>query len=387
MSLVTYNNNPFNLKELGSTYLTGLARELQQLQADPLAKFLPVLNSPVDDLRFETVLDSIRLTGVVAPGQNNGLNTMDKGKTMKLEPAHFRRGDFIDAKTINILRQPGTENKIWGMGIVERQMRMLVDQANMMFTVLRAQLFNGAINYTDPMNPNYPIQANSGIPAANYYTIGAAGGAHADFNAAAKWTDLANSKPVDDLLRLKWRTYRNNIAEPDTILMNGVVAEILMRNEQIRSFMRNDTGLASNMGFCTFANGMIDSICGMKVVIVNTVYDEDFIDSNGLVAQRRKYVLPVNKVVVFASRNPQLPGEVLGHTVMTPGENLQSRTPGIWVETWDHKTGGGPTSAPGVGLQIGMSGIPFFMHPGWVNQLQIADVADVTAITGNAYVV
>lgn len=385
MSLTNYDNTPFNLKELGGTYMTGLARELQQLQDDPLNEFLPQLTVPDRFIRIERIDDDLRLTGAVNPGMPNNLNSWDKGTTMDVRPAYFRRGDTIDMDTINYLRQPGTEQKRWGMGIVQRQMKKLVDQCNMMWTVLRAQLFSGAINYTD-VQSGVSVQANSGIPASNFFVIGSAGGAHADFNSFVKWTDLANSNPIDDLLTLKHRTWRANIAAPDTILMNGTTMELLMKNEKIRGYQRNDSGLNQSMGFVTFANGQISTINGMRVIVVNTLYDEDYLDGNGVLKQRRKYILPVNKIVVFASKNPRMPGEALGHTFITQGES-PSGTPGIWVETWDHKTNGGPTTAPGVSMQVGMAGLPFFIHPAWVNIVQIAEVADVTSATGSLYVV
>lgn len=376
-----YGDAPFSIKELGGTYLTKLAAEIQQLQADPLAQYLPTVQIPEEDIRVEWLEDSLRLTGVVKPGMPNGLNRMDKAKSFKVEPAYFRRGDFIDMKTINYLRAPGTVDKQWGMTLVDRQMRLLVEQANMMLTVLRAQLFTGGINYTDNEN-GVTITAASGIPANNYFGIGVVtgGSGNTDFNGLPKWTNPA-AKVFDDLLKLKNRQERRNKTMPTHIIMNGALMEILMRNDQIRDFLRNDSGLAERFGFITMKNGEIDTLVGLKVVKCNTVADFD--DADGVT--RRRYIVPVNKVVIFSTGNPQLPSEPLGWTYLTKGEHPYGGM-GVWVETMDARYRG-PQAAPGVAMQIGMAGLPFFQHPNWVNVVTVADVADVTGVTGTDYTV
>jgi hypothetical protein len=376
---------PFSIKELGGTFLTKLAAEMAQLQADPLGQFLPTILTPEEDIRVEWLVDSLALTGVVKPGMPNPLNHQDKARSFKVEPAYFRKGDFIDMKTINYLRQPGTVDKTWGMGLVERQMRMLVDQANMMMTVLRAQLFTGGINYTDPQT-QVTITAASGIPANNYFTIGQAtggGSGNADFLTAGggkQWTD-PTAKVLDDLLKIKNRQERRNFAKPTHLIMNGELMEVLMRNEQIREYLRTDSGLADRFGFITFADGEIATLCGMKVVKCNTL--ADFPKADGSFGFDRKYIIQPNQVIMFTDKNPLLASEPLGFSYLTKGEHPYGGM-GIWVETMDARYRG-PQAAPGVAMQIGMAGLPYFQHPAWVNVLTVAELANVSLQTGADY--
>lgn len=376
-----YGDAPYSIKELGGTYLTKLAQEIQQLGADPLGQFLPTVQIPEEQVRVEWIVDSLRLTGVVRPGMPNGLNRMDKAQSFTVEPAYFRRGDFIDMKTINYLRQAGTVNKQWGMSLVERQLRILVDQANMMMSVLRAQLFTGAVAYTDP-ETGVSITSPSGIPVNNYYTIGAAGGGplNTDFNAEVQWADLANAKIIDNVIKLKNRMWRRNRAMPTHMIMNGSLVETLTRNAQIRDMSRYDSQLASNFGYLGMANGEVDTICGVKIVKVNTIADFDQADGSTL----RRYIIPVNKVIMLTANNPMLPSEPLGYTYLTKGEHPYGGM-GMWVETMDAKYRG-PQASPGVAMQVGMAGLPFFQHPNWVNVITVATEAQVTAISGTDYV-
>lgn len=381
-----YNAAPYGIKQLGSTYLTELARELQQLQADPLGKFMPVREMQEKTLKIEWVEENLRVTGVVKPGMPNQLNTWAKARSFTIEPAYFRRGHFIDQDTINHLRAPGTLMQNYGMDLVQEQLQELVSQANMMLSVLRAQLFTGGINYTDP-ETGVNISAQSGIPTSNYYTVGT----DSPVATSAPWSDVVNSKPITDLQNVIFRARLEGKNTPTQIVMNGQLLHLLTMNKEVRSYLHPDafsailTGAPSVVQFG--ADGMPSRMAGLEVIRCDTLYDDLDTSTNQLV---RRYMWPINKVVIFSTTNPDLPGSILGNTFLTRGEhpNGASGGTGMWVRTFMGDQMGGPQTAPGVGMQVGMAGLPAFKKPRWVHILTVATASQITTATGSTkYVV
>lgn len=200
MALTNYAglNAPFGIRELGSTYVTQLAHEIQQLQSvDPTVGILPQEDHPFDQVRVEQVEDDLRLIGVVSGGSPNKLNTQGRGRSFNFSSAQFRRGDFIDMKLINSLRAPGgSPMQKYGMAQVKDRLSLLVGQANLMLAYLRAQLLSaGAINYTDPETGKTVI-TTSAVPATNLYTIGSGSSLAAGF---INWSDVNNATIVTDM--------------------------------------------------------------------------------------------------------------------------------------------------------------------------------------------
>lgn len=381
MSLTSYPDAPFGIQELGGTYLTELAQEIQQIQADPLGSFLPQRAIVDEQIRVEWVEGELRLLGVVNPGMPNGLNTFPTGKRLNMQPALFRRGQVIDQYTLNHLRAPGETQKLYGMELVQEQMTGLIEQGNMMLTVLRAQLLTGGINYVD-RETGVSVQADSGIPAGNLYTIGAT----APVAGSVPWSDIANSTPVTDLQHLVFRCELEGRNKPTHIGMNGALLFLLSLNHQIQQYLPNRTDSTSltATGVVQFGeDGLPTRIAGLQIVKVNTVYDD--YDAN-MVLQRR-YMWPLNKVTLFAPTHPSLPSQILGRTILTKGEHprgFEGET-GVWVETYDQKAMGTPTSAPGVGMKVGMAGLPVLMKPKWVHIVTVGTVADIENATSDKY--
>lgn len=380
-----YDSAPYGIKQLGSTFLTELARELQQLQGDPLGVFMPQREIQEKEIRVEWTEDNLRVTGVVRPGMPNRLNTFKNARSFSFQAATFRRGQFIDQETINYLRAPGSLTQTYGMDLVQEQMQELLDQANMMLTVLRAQLFLGGINYTDP-ETGVSVVADSGIPVGNYYTIGTS----APVTSSAHWSDPANATPVADLQNLIFRARLEGKNTPTHIVMNGQLLHMLQKNKEIRSYLNPEsvgallTGSTSLVQFG--ADGMPSRIAGLQIVRCDTLYDD--LDNTGALV--RRYLWPVNKVVMFSQTNPDLPGQVLGNTFLTRGEhpNGMNGGTGVWVRTFMGDSMGGPTTAPGVGMQVGMAGLPVFKKPKWVHVITVATQTEITNATGSTkYVV
>jgi len=381
-----YDSAPYGIKELGSTYLTEMARELQQLQADPLGKFLPQREIMEKEVKVEWTEDNLRVTGVVKPGMPNKLNTFAKAQSFSFQAAYFRRGQFIDQDTINYLRAPGTMMQEYGMDLVQEQMQELLDQGNMMLSVLRAQLFLGGINYTDP-ETGVSIVANSGIPAGNLYTIGTT----APVAGSPQWHLTATATPVTDLQKIIFRARLEGKNTPTHMIMNGQLLQLLMMNKEIRSYIHPTAPTSLQVGASSLvqlgADGYPTRICGVEIVRCDTLYDD--LDNTGALV--RRYLWPVNKVVLFSANNPDLPGQILGNTFLTKGEhpNGHNGSTGVWVRTFMGDSLGGPTTAPGVGMQVGMAGLPVFKKPKWVHILTVStNASDITGVTGSTkYVV
>lgn len=386
MSLITgHDSAPYGIKQLGSTYLTEIAREVQQLQADPLGKILPQRNIQERDVRVEWREDNLRTIGVVKPGMPNLLNKFGKANEFRFAPAYFRRGQFIDQDTINYLRMPGEANMHYGMELVQEQLAELLDQGNMMLSVLRAQLLTGGINYTDA-ETGVSVVASSGIPAGNYYTVGTT----APVASSTQWADTANATPITDLQKIIFRANVEGKAMPTHIIMNGQLAQLLMLNKEVRSYLHPDAQAALLTGAPAASQvdsfGMPTRMAGLEVITVNTLYDD--LDNNMNLV--RRYLWPINKVVILAASNPLIPSQALGFTYLTRGEHPQGMNgqTGVWVRTFMGDALGGPTTAPGVGMQVGMAGLPVLVKPKWVHVLTVASANQITTATASTkYVV
>lgn len=371
-------NAPFGIHELGATYLTELAREKQQLQdQDPIKLVFPDQDEFHDEVRVEWTEEELRLIGVVNPGQPNRLDTVGKGKTIIFQSATFRRGGFIDMKLINTLRAAGGDaQKKYGIQMVSDRMTNLIAGANRMFSLLRAQMLSGGINYTDPENGNV-LTADSGIPNANYYTIGSG-----VMTGSAHWMDYANAKPVSDVQTMLYRMELEGKVAPTHVVMGSAVREALGRNAEVRANLPGNTNGLPSLGLVTLnAQGKVDSICGIKIVVHNMVYD-DLVGGT----LERQYMWPVNKIAFLSLTDPQT-GEHVARTRKTLGEHPQG-LPGMYVRSGasDPNNLDDATQAPGVRFQVGDAGLPVLLKPWWVHVVTVATVQQVKDALGTKYI-
>ncbi len=368
---------PLGVLELGATFLTELAQAAQQLQNDNLGSFLPDKPIPTKRVEVQVKDGNLRLTGIVNPGMPNGLNKWDTYRSFSYEPALFRRGSFVDMETVNYLSAHDPGAKAYGMDLIQSQVQDLTNQANMMNAVMRAQLLLGGIDITD-VETKVQVQANAGIPVGNAITVGVTAG----FGSDLKWDDV-DADIIDFLIRARNRAKLLALAEPDTLIMNGNVQQLLLRNKKIREILGyQGAGARDTFGFVKVQDGKVVELVGMKIVTCDTLYDED--QADGTI--RRRFVIPNNKVVMLTTKHPMPPGATLGYTVLAKGEHPTGGM-GIWMRSWDQHAMGGPQSAPGVGIQLGMSSLPVLYYPKWVHNITIADNGAIEAIVGNAYAV
>lgn len=373
MALTDYSkvSAPFGILELGHPYLTEFAQEIQQIQSvDPLLEALPQRMIPEKEVRVEWTESELRLLGIVLPGKPNKMNSFGDAKSFSFKPAYFRRGDFLDMELVNHLRQAGSMQKTYGMDLIQERLMNLLDQANLMMSVLRAQLLTGGINLTDN-ETGFSVVANSGIPAANLYTTAAlTGGA---------WTDTTNAKIVDDVQKLLYTMELQGRNRPTHMIMSAPMHELVSRNAQVRSFLSQLTGLA-NMGLVTWGqDGLVESIAGIKIIVHKMLFDDD--------TKGRKFMWPVHKVTFVSMTHPSMPTQKLGYTVLTKGEHPADGM-GVWVRTGEVREDNliDPTLPPGVPMQVGMAGLPVLYKPYWAHVVSVAadEAAVSTALTGAA---
>lgn len=371
-------NAPYGIAELGSTYMTELARETWQLQTmDPTAPILTEKTIPVKEVRVEWTVEELRLIGVVPTGKINKMNTHGKAKSYSYQLANFRRGDFIDQDLINHLRAPGGDAmQEYGMELVSERVSTLVAQLHHMMCFLRAGILTGGINYTD-VETNYTIQEASNIPTSNYYTIGTT----TSVATSAHWSDLVNADVVSDFQTLVYQMKIAALNKPTKAVMSSAMRELISRGTKIRQFLPGNLSGLYNTGLVQWGeDGYVSRICGVEIVEHFMLYD-DYIAGT----MTRQYIWPVNKVTFLAESNPALPGQRVGYTVIGKGEN-PANVPGWYLRTYGSEQMIDPSMPPGLAMQLGGNALPILYKPWWVHVVTPCTYAEIKAALPDAYI-
>ena len=384
MSLTDYSgvDAPFGIRELGSTFMTELAREIQQIQeTDPLRDILPNKEQFVKEVRVEWTEEELRLMGVVAPGKPNKMNTQGKVKVMTHQAANFRRGDFIDQDLINHLRAPGGDaEKQYGMDMVQERLQSLVDQANLMFAYLRMQAMSGGIDYTDP-ETGFSVEADSGIPTRNNYEIGVNGDV-VDLSASAKWHDLTNADVVADFQTMLYAMKLEGKNAVTHCVMGTAMRELISRGTKIRQFLPGNLSGLYNTGLVQWGeDGKVSKICGITIIEHYMLVDL----GDPRVGLVREFMWPVEMVCFFSKSHPNLPTQTLGYTAITKGEN-PANVPGMYVRTRGAAELHDPQLPPGVMMQVGTAGLPVLRKPWWVHLVKASTKTAIKNALGDKYI-
>ncbi len=373
-------NAPYGVKELGYVYLTALAHEIQQIQSgDPLAEDLPQKEIREKEIRVEWKEDQLRLMGVVRPGRGNKLATYGNAKYFTSRGSYFRRGDFLDMDTVNHLRAPGGTD-LYGLAFIDERMRELMGQTNQTWAFLRAMaLSTGEIDYTDYETGN-TIEADFNVPAANKSWD------ETDFEGGTKWTHV-DADVVTDFQTLLFKMRLMGKNKPTKCVMSAQMQMVLSLNAQVRAHLPgNHTNGLNALGLVTWNDqGLVSSIAGVKITVHEKVYDD--YDADGDLV--RRYMWPLNKVSFYSTTHPDMPTEYLGKTYITPGEHPQALkgATGVWVRSgWSSDDNLiDPGEAPGVKLQVGMSGLPVLHKPAWLHIVTPCSESDLTDRLGTMY--
>jgi hypothetical protein len=380
MALTDFTNvdAPYGIAELGSTFMTERARETWQLQTvDPLAMVLGEKIMPTKEIRVEWTVEELRLIGVVPAGKPNKMNTHGQAKSFTHQAANFRRGDFIDQDLINHLRAPGGDAmQEYGMELVDERLTLLIGQIALMMANLRTQMMTGGINYTDA-ETGYSVLAASAIPTSNYYTIGTT----ATVATSAHWTDLVNADVVSDFQTLLYQMQINARNKPTKCVMSTAMRQVISRGTKLRQFLPGNLSGLFATGLVQWGDdGLVTRIAGVDI-IEHFMLMDDYVA--GVIT--RQYMWPVNKVTFFAETNPSLPGQRVGYTVITKGENPKN-TPGMYVRTYGAENLIDPTLPPGLAMQVGVAGLPVLYKPWWVHVVTACTVAEIKAVLGATYI-
>lgn len=347
-----------DIASLGTTVLTRLALTFEQFSGDPLSRFFPRETTMNSSITIERVREGVGVAPLVSPGFTDVLTDNAQVERMNVFPAYVRESDFIPMNIINDLRKLGTLNEKEGKEFIAKRLQRLTNRNNHLYTMLKAQVLLGGINYTDPRTKQ-SINVPTGIPASNLFDVVAAG--------LPGFANQANSTPVELLKRFRRRIFNIAKVEPKYIIMTSDLQTILEGNAEV--LRRQEVSFLSQTGFVTFNEGKLTHIAGMQILCFDHVYQDP---TNNTVQK----LWPINKIVLASDAHPDFPGESVGKMMFCIGEDPAGR-PGLWVRSGPDTT---PPAAPGRSVQIGNSGLPYLVYPDWIGIMTVDSVANLTAL-------
>src|ERR1035437_8212356 len=309
-------------------------------------------------ITIERVRDGVGVAPLVTPGMTDVLTDNAQVERMNVFPAYVRESDFIPMNIINDLRKVGTLNEKEGKEFIAKRLQRLTNRNNHLYTMLKAQVMLGGINYTDPRTKQ-SINVPSGIPASNLFDVVAAG--------LAGFANQLNSTPVELLKRFRRKIFNIAKVEPKYIIMTSDLQTILEGNAEV--LHRQEVSFLSQTGFVTFSEGKLTHIAGMEILCFDHVYQDPTLNT----VQK---LWPINKIVLATDTHPDYPGSTIGHLMFCIGEDPAGR-PGLWVRSGPDTT---PPAAPGRSVQIGNSGLPYLEYPEWIGIMTVDSVANLTAL-------
>lgn len=347
-----------DIASLGTTVLTKLAQTFEQFSGDPISRFFPSETTLNSSITIERVREGVGVAPLVTPGFTDALTDNAQVERMNVFPAYVRESDNIPMNVINDLRKVGTLNEKEGKEFIAKRLRRLTNRSNHLFTMLKAQVLLGGINYTDPRTKQ-SINVPSGIPASNLFDVVAAG--------LPGFSNQANSTPVELLKRFRRKIFNVAKVEPKYIIMTSDLQTILEGNAEV--LRRQEVSFLSQTGFVTFTEGKLTHIAGMEILCFDHVYQDP---ASSAVSK----LWPINKIVLASDAHPDFAGESLGKMMYCIGEDPAGR-PGLWVRSGPDST---PPAAPSRSIQIGNSGLPYLIYPDWVGIMTVDSVANLTAL-------
>lgn len=363
---------------LGYTELLELAEYYSQLETqnngNPLSIFFPDQNIRQFKVKIQRRKMGVGITPLVNFGQPDVFAPDDSYDEKEVTPFPIRESAKISQITLNHLRQFNTYNEEAGLQEVARITERLVERRNNFIRIITAKMMLGGVNYVDPRT-KVGISLSANFHPANLITL-----------AAGDYFTNPASDPIQILLRNIHDLYSLGKAEPSHIIMSRHMRFILENHPVIRANMGlylpspNNSSTPSGYvaatmsngitnGYATMVNGKLDSIAGLKVIVVDTLYENPA--ENFAVRE----VWPAHKVAVVAQRRGS---SVIGRTTHTLGESPDMR-PGMYMVVAQDPPQ--PPMAPGGRLmQIGDNLIPHFDYPDWVRLMDVSTPALVDAV-------
>lgn len=348
-----------DIASLGTTVLTEMAQAFEQFPGDPIAQFFPMRNTMDPSVAIERVRQGVGIAPLVEMGQPDTMTDSALVDRRVVQPAHTRESDFVPQHVINNLRQVGTMNEKVGREFITDRVQRMTNRSNHFFAILRAMALLGGINYTDPRT-GVTLNVNMQIPAGNLRDLTGLG-------ATRTWDALATATAIRDLTIFRQKLYAVAKTKPTHVVMRSDLKTLLDLNADIIARVEG-SGALNATGFVEYRMGELYAIAGMQVITCDTLYDDP-------VTNTRKYVWPVHKVALVASRHEQASGEFVGRQDMCVGEDPMGR-PGLWMRSGPDTS---PPAPPGRSIQMGNTGLPYLRYPDWVGIMTVGVEATVQA--------
>ena len=407
---------------LGSLELTQLARSFGELDATDLSMFFPSEEIIPRTVVIETIKSSMGLMTMVDMGMPDTAKlSNDRVERRIVEPAVFRESDFLDHGFINQIREYGSMNEATPIAtLINRRVEKLVAKRNRTINFFRAQALLGHIHHVDPITKAV-CDVSMQIPEHNffhyqgYFESASEGDVVSTTHDLKAYADLVNDKgrpeallfqntdgyagvpwthPRADIpkslrLLLSWARNTNKNEYTDLVMTRDLLT-VIMENELIKSYgnqygifnfpsstssreqsIITPTANPSNQILTFGPSGMLDTIAGLNIVLVDNLY----LEPN---TQTHIKMWPVNKVAVVARNYFGEPSETLGRTIHPVAEG-PGQTPGMWMYTSELDYN--PPQPPGRALQIGDAFLPYAVYPQWIMNLTVCEEDDLFAST------
>lgn len=415
----TYNGD---IEALGPLELTRVAKSFGDLQQGDLEDYFPTqfINERV--ITIEQEIEGLGTMPIVTMGQPDGnFSEARRFRSFTATPVFLRESDFLSQGLINQLRVPHTANTAYSPAeVVANRLNQLMARRKRTITMLRSMAMLGGINYHDPRT-NTSINVSMNVPQANMfsykgadtataalsvgaaipgtpYTVGPGGlidkgrqeallFIDAGGRAGVPWTD-----PQADIIRavryLKQFFWKRNKNKAMEIIMSSSLHTVLLDNEFVKAYAQGLgvlgnysnqarsglTSISNNVltpgaNSVTFRDGELDSICGLKIRVIDGLYRHP--QTNVLTNY-----WPDHKVVIASPYHFEDRTATFGMTHHPMGESPMEE-PGVWSMSAPFHM---PPAAPGRAIQVGDACLPFSVYPYWE---MIIDVCEAGYITDN----
>ncbi len=323
-------------------------------------------------------------------------------RQMYVQPLYIRRSAFISYGEINSKLRPGSMNERWAP---EEQISMIVQgmvrEHNKTWDVYRAMMLLGGINYTDPRT-GVGAAVNAQIPSQNYWSYDVTAGYRGrnEANLFRTMTEFNDTNPATagvpwthpdaDIVTCMQRFIRwfkeTNKSRITALYMSAELKEVLMTNNQVKMVMGGLLGRPGvktvsvqndivGQGAEAYTIGLdpegLASIAGIPIRTVETTYKNPV---TGIFER----IWPKNKVVAIAEADADGRAEAIGRTQYCVSEESGGQ-PGVWTRV---QTETQIPAAPGMYMQMGNAGMPYFKYPYRVAHLNVADVNDINTRLG-----
>lgn len=344
------------------------------------------------------------LTPSVELGKNDIVTSMaeEAYETFAVTPIHLRETRVMNHGYMNNRVAPGTMNQRWlPEEQIARNVEELVKKINLTWDIFRAETLQGGINYTD-VRTNTVTRQLSHIPGINFWdysvTDGIRGRADANafrnivnsnediINGGVAWTD-PNADLIQTVRTISHWQAMTHKARLTRMYMHPELMHVLASNNQVKASNGSiilNAPLGANPVVPQGANSIgmgaefITDSMGLRSIAGVNIYPL-FSNYRDPESGAPKTVLNKNKVIYVCEQDYNGITQSPGYTKLTYSEASNGGEPGMWLRYQEDPPA---PAAPGITVQIGVSGMPVLMYPDRVGNMKIAEIENVDARIG-----